>query len=83
MNIKIACAFILLAVAPSVAFAQPQVRDANNETSCASSGMGMDPRCVGDVGPSNEMSAREDLQVEAVQGRHAQAVIPAPSRRHL
>jgi hypothetical protein len=51
----------LLAAVPSLAYAQN--RDANLEPTCADSGSGMDPRCVGDTSPgtmSDFTSARQE-----------------------
>ncbi len=72
-------AVLLTFAAPSFAFAGPAPRDANNESSCIDSGMGMDPRCVGDVDPSGEtaaMATPDSEQIEAApRTRSAQAPI--------
>jgi hypothetical protein len=51
----------LLTFVPSFAYAQS--RNANLESTCADSGSGMDPRCVGDTSPgtvSDFTSARQE-----------------------
>jgi hypothetical protein len=65
---KIALAAILAALVPALAVAAPQPRAANNESSCTASGMGMDPRCVGDVDTSSDsaLSAGADEVVQPV-----------------
>jgi hypothetical protein len=84
---KFTIAAILLTIAaPSLAFAGPQPRDANNESSCTASGMGMDPRCVGDVDPSGETAAIATPDVDRMEAapltRHAQAPV-AKKQRNL
>jgi hypothetical protein len=85
MRILLKTAILVMAFAPGVALAQqrPEPRDANNESSCLAAGMGMDPRCVGDVDPGQEFAApSEAITQDATPVRHA-ARIPAARSRHL
>ena len=78
-------AILILALTPGVALAQqrPEPRDANNESSCLASGMGMDPRCVGDVDPGQEFAVPSEAMMQnAAPVRHA-SHIPATRHRHL
>jgi Spy/CpxP family protein refolding chaperone len=63
---------------PAAAFAQAPVRNENLEPTCANTGSGMDPRCIGDSNPgtvSDMTTSREQRSLE--RGASSSVVVPA------
>jgi Spy/CpxP family protein refolding chaperone len=68
---------------PAVAFAQAPVRNENLEPECATTGSGMDPRCVGDTDPGTTSDMTTTRQQRALERGAPSSGVAVPAEREV